>query len=695
MARVGVFTEGMVMGAVRMKRSSGVLAGWLLGAVLLAAGAWGQEAPPPLYGPIQKAVEKVRPALVRIHVVETYYQEGREMKFEASGSGVVISEEGHVITNHHVAGHAKQLKCVFADKREVEAELVGTDPLTDIAVIKLANDGSQKYPVVSFGDSAQVRVGQQVLAMGSPLALSQSVTLGIVSNTEMIMPSWMRQWGGIEQDGEDVGALVRWLGHDAQIYEGNSGGPLIDLQGEIIGINEIKMGLGGAIPGNLAKSVAQQIIAEGKVRRAWLGMEVQPRLKYADGGKGVLVGGVLKDSPAAESGLQSGDLVLSLAGVPVDVQFPEQLPDFNRVVSGLEIGKPVELVISRAGIEQPLTVTPKEREPYQPKQYELQAWGLTVRDVSFMMAKELKRDSTDGVLVTSVRPGGPAGDAKPVIMEKDVLVEVAGRSVRSVRELKEITEELTKNASDPKPVLTGFDRKTGKYVTVVKVGSKDLQDPGLEVKKAWLPVETQVITRDIAELLGQPDLAGFRVTHVYAGTTAEKAGLQVGDLILAVDDEKMTASAPEHYEELPAWIREYRVGTVANLAVQRGQEKITIPVELVRAPELAREMKKHRDDNFEFTVRDITFFDKAVEKWAAEQRGVLVDQVKPGGWAALGQMAVSDLIVEIGGQPMVDVASVEAALKSIQEIKPKAVVFKVVRGIHTMFLEVEPKWDTK
>lgn len=667
-----------------------------LGLMVGMSGAlYGQTDSTILRESIEKAVNIVRPALVRIEVVETYYQEGREMKLEASGSGVVISPEGHVITNHHVAGHAKQIKCVFADKREVEAELIGADPLTDIAVLKLENDGSKQYPVAQFGDSSKTLVGQEVLAMGCPLALSQSVTLGIISNTEMIMPTWMREWGGMEQDGEDVGALVRWLGHDAEIHPGNSGGPLVDLEGRIIGINEIKMGLSGAIPGNLAKFVADQLIAEGKVKRAWLGLEVQPRLKHGTAARGVLVGGILKDSPAEAAGVSPGDILVSVAGTAVDVQFPEQLPDFNRLVSELKIGEPVEAVVERAGAEQRLMITPKEREPYEPKQYEMKAWGLTVRDLSYMMAKEMKRPSTDGVLVTSVRPGGPAGDAKPVIMEKDVLVEVAGKPVKSVRDLKEITDEIMAKSDTPTPALTGFERKTAKYVTVVKVGSKDLQDPGLEVKKAWLPVETQVITRDIAELLGQPDLTGFRVTNVYAGTTAETAGIQVGDLILAVDDEKMTASAPEHYEELPAYIREYKVGSVVNLKVRRGTAEMQVPVELVRAPELAREMKKYQDENFEFTVRDITFFDKATEKWEAVQRGVLVDQVKPGGWAALGQLAVSDLIVEVDGQPVNDVAAMEAVLKNTAESKPKAVVFKVVRGIHMLFLEFEPKWDTK
>lgn len=642
---------------------------------------------------IEDAVGRIKPSLVRIHVVEAYYGEGREMKYELSGSGAVITPEGHVITNHHVAGHAKQLKCVFADKSEYPAELVGTDPLTDIAVIKLVSDGASSFPVAPFGDSDLVRAGDHVLAMGSPLALSQSVTLGIVSNTEMIMPEWMNRWGGLEQDGEDVGALVRWLGHDAEIYGGNSGGPLVNMSGEIIGINEIRMGLGGAIPGNLAKHVAEQLIATGKVKRAWLGLELQPRLKHGSDTRGVLVSGTIKGSPADEAGLKPGDILLSLGGASMDVQFLEQLPDVNRIIANLPIDRPVPLLVAREGQALALMVTPTEREPREPQEHELKQWGITVRDLSLMLAKELKRDSRDGVLVTSVRPGGPAGDAKPAISEKDVIVAVGGKPVHNLAELRAITEELTKDATEPVPVLTEIERKTEKLVTVVKVGIQELEDPGLEVKKAWLPVETQVLSRDIAELMGRPDLTGFRITHVYKGTTAESAGLQIGDIILAVDDERMTASAPEHYEELSAWIRQYKVGTVAQLRVLRGVEELTLPVELIRSPKLPREMKKFRDENFEFTVRDVTFFDKAKERWEEEQRGVLVEEVKSGGWAALGQLGVGDLILEVGGAVVADVPAFEQMMKQIAEERPDVVVLHVMRGIHTFYIELEPKWD--
>ena len=443
------------------------------------------------------------------------------------------------------------------------------------------------------------------------------------------------------------------------------------------------------------KSVAETIIQKGSVERAWLGLSMQPRLKSDPAKTGALVGGTMKDGPADKGGIKSGDLLVAVNDTPVDVQFDVQLPVFNGVVAALPVGQPAKIKIVRDGQEQTVEVTPEKREPIERKQVELKQWGLTVRDLSKLMAKEMKRDSADGVLVTSVRPGGPSGDAKPDVKAGDVIVSINGKPARNVDELRTLTEEITRGTKEPVAVLTGFERKNAQFMTVIKVGIKELEDPGLEVKKAWLPVETQVITRDIAQGLGQPDLTGFRITKVYPGSTAEKAGVKVGDLILAVDNEKMTAAQPEHYEELGALIRQYSVGTKAELTLRRGTDQLKVPVELVRAPKLAREMKKFDDENFEFTVRDITFFDKSDESWKEEQHGVLVDSVRPGGWADLGHLSTDDLLLNVDGKETNDVETTMKIMNDLAAAKPKMVVLKVLRGIHTMFIELEPKWDVK
>lgn len=650
--------------------------------------------PADLRAQVEQAVAKVKPALVQIHVVYTTYSEGRELKYESMGSGVVVTPEGHVVTNHHVAGHAKLIFCTFPNREEIEAELVGADALTDIAVIKLKPKTPRTFPTASWGDSDQVEVGDPVLAMGSPRALSQSVTMGIVSNTQMTIPQWYGPYGRLEQDGEDVGALVRWLGHDAEIHPGNSGGPLVDIHGKIIGINEVKMGLAGAIPGNLARQVAESLIERGEVTRSWLGINVQPRLKQSDLERGVLVSSALTGSPADKAGFKPGDILVSLAGQPVNVRFDVELPLFNLHVASLPIGEPVEAVVLRNGEEMTLQVTPSLRENVRPDQSELKRWGITVRDISFVMAKELKRADRNGVYITSIRPGGPVGDAKPAINVGDVIVEAAGTPIANVDELNAFTEALGLKDGETKPVLVTVERKSERLVTVVNVGIKELKDPGAEVAKAWLPVETQVITREISTALGQPDLTGFRVTQVFPGSTAAAAGLKVGDMIVAVDGEKMTANAPEHYEELDAWIRQYPIGETAELSVIRDGEELTIPVELTRRPPLSREMKKYTSEEFEFTARDVTFFDRAKEKWEETETGVLIEEVKSGGWAALGQLYPGDLLQRVNDVPVPDVATLESTMDEIIAQQPESVVLRVLRGAYTIFVELEPQWDS-
>ncbi len=664
--------------------------------LLLLSGAGNASAkersvPPELRPQIDSAIAKVKPALVRIRVVATDYSEGRETKSQAVGSGVIITKDGYLVTNHHVAGHAVRMFCTLWNREEIEAELVGTDPLTDIAVLRLTPPRRVEFKTASFGDSAKVRAGEYVLAMGSPMALSQSVTLGIISNPEMIMP---RSWGSrlVRLDGEDVGSLVRWLGHDAAIYGGNSGGPLVNLSGEIIGINEISYGLGGAIPGNLAKSVAEQIMAKGLVRRSWLGLDVQPLFKRTQDEHGVLISGVQEDSPADKAGFKPGDLLLRLGSTTTDVRFEEQMPDFMLHVTSLPIGREVKAVVKRDGKELTLRPVPLERGEVYPRQQELKQWGLTVRDFSRLLAKEMKRSAQEGVLVTSVRQGGPAGSAKPAIQPKDVVVEVNHQPVRNTADLTALTHKLTEGRTEPVPAMVTFERKAARFLAVVRVGLEELKDPGLEVTKAWLPVETQVISREIAKQLGQPALKGFYLTRVYPGSTAEKAGLKPGDFITAVDGAKLSASDSEYEDELSTLIRQYDIGKTVELTVLRDKAELKIPVELARSPRLQREMKKYRSDDFEFTARDVSFFDAVEQQWASDQKGALVETVKGGSWAELGSLTEGDLILEVDGHPVDRVDALRRELERVAASKEKVVVIKVLRGIHSAYLEIEPNW---
>jgi serine protease Do len=675
--------------------SRGAAIAVVVGLVLLVPAKASNGAKEPfsaLRAEIDVANDKVRRALVRIRVVSTEFREGREVKMQAVGSGVIITKDGYLVTNHHVAGHAARMFCTLWNREEIEAELIGTDPLTDISVLKLKPAKPRTFTPASFGDSSALRVGDSVLAMGSPMALSQSVTLGIISNTEMVLPRFWGEGSRFQLDGEDVGALVRWIGHDAAIYGGNSGGPLVNLRGEIVGINEISYGLSGAIPGNLVNDVARQLMARGKIERSWLGLDPQPLFKESQGEKGLLIAGVWDDSPASKAGVQTGDLLMSLAGKPISVRFDEQMPDFMALATSLPLGKPVAAVLQRGGKEIDVSMVPVERGEIYPKQQEFKQWGMTARDFSFLLAREVKRTNLDGVLVTSVRPGGPAGEAKPSLERGDVLVEINGAPVKSVEDLMERTRKLSEGRTEPVPVIATFERRAARYMAVVRVGIEEEKDPGLEVTKAWLPVETRVISREIASQLGRPSLKGFYLTRVYPESTADKAGLKPGDFILALDGEKLTASGAEHEDELESLIRQYDVGKTVELSVLRGKKEMKIQVELMRSPRLRREMKKYRNDDFEFTARNVSFFDSAEEQWDKNQSGALIEEVKTGSWAELANLYVGDLVVEVDGQPVGNVDALRQIMDKIAAAKKPAVVMKVVRGIHSAYLEFEPNW---
>jgi serine protease Do len=547
------------------------------------------------------------------------------------------------------------------------------------------------FPVATFGDASKLKAGDRVLALGSPLALSQSVTMGIVSNTEMIMPGMFWPFNRMTLDGEDVGSIVRWIGHDAAIFGGNSGGPLVNLQGQIVGINEISLGLAGAIPADLAREVAEAIMREGRVKRGWIGLEIQPLLTSSRTTKGALVGGTIEGSPAADAGFASGDILLKLAGKDVLVRFAEEVPVFNQQIMRLAIGKPVEAVVSRSGVEKTLTVTPTERESVEARIRELPLIGITASNLTGWAVKELKRTNRDGVRIRGVRPGGPADEAKPSLRDDDVIVSLDDRPTPSVETLETAVDAITKGKDARVPTLVGFDRAGERLLTVVELGRPGLEDPGLEARKAWVPVSVQVLTHELAERLNLPGRSGVRVTRVFGGA-AEAAGLKVGDVITALDGNAIEASQPSDADLFATLIRQYKIGSTAMLTVVRNNKEMQVPVKLDTSPRLPREMKKYEDPSFEFRVRDLAAADRVSSRLPADQTGVLVDAVREGGWAALGHLADGDVLLTIDGDAVADVEAVQKKMARIAETKPKSVVFKVRRGIRTFFVELETGW---
>lgn len=649
---------------------------------------------------IERVLAKVFPALVRIDVVMVEGEDGRLNKRQGAGSGVVITPAGHVVTNHHVAGRARHLVCRMPDGEEIDASLVGTDPLADIAVIKLdlasRRAGARPLAVAAFGDSDRVRVGDRVFALGSPAAVSQSVTSGIVSNTSMVLPElfWFMR---MKLDGEDVGELVRWIAHDAVIFGGNSGGPLVNAAGEIVGINEIGLGsLGGAVPGNLAKSVADQLIATGRVTRSWIGLEAQPLLKGSREPRGVLVAGVIEGSPADAAGIRAGDIVVSVNGQAVNCPIPDDLPLFNAVLLGLPVGKPATLVIRPAatpGAEKTVTVTTIARDRTVADDEEVRSWGMTARDFTRMSALEHRRPDTRGVQVDSVRKGGPCADARPPIVAGDVIVSVADKPIDSLEALRKVSRELTAGQAEMVPVVVGFERKKARYLTVVKIGREPPDEIGRVARKPWFPAATQVLTRELAEALKLPGQKGVRVTEVFPGRAAERAGLQVGDILHTIDGEPIDATRVEDATVFEKMIQRRKIGDTVKVSGVRAGQPLAVAVVLEPPMQAAVELPRHKDEHFELTLRDLSFDDRTAKQVGDAVRGVFVERVEPAGWASLAKIALDDVIVSIDGTPTPDVATARKLLAAAAEEQRRRLVFFVRRGIHSLFLECEPAWD--
>ena len=643
---------------------------------------------------LREAIGRVRPALVRIFSVNAFYDHGREIKKTSSGSGVIITSEGHIVTNHHVVGNAKLLYCSLSDHREIEAELIGTDPLTDIAIIKLKPSAMETFPFAVFGDSSALRVGDPVLAMGSPYALSQSVTMGIVSNTELTMPSVYWPFNKVRIEGEDVGSNVRWIGHDAQIFPGNSGGPLVNLKGEIVGINEVSMGIGGAIPGNLARKVANSLIKKENISRSWTGLEFQPLLKGAKQEKGVVVSGVLPGSPAEKSGFRAGDVILSIAGNPVNVRFSEELPLLSQQIEALPPGQNIDIALLRDSRPLDLRITPRNREYAEPKAGELIQWGITARDISLVTATEMRKSDQQGVLVTSVRPGGPAWNAIPQLAANDIISSVEDAKVINAAKLAELTAQLTSGKTEPTGVVVFFDRGGERMASFVKLGVPLTEDPGTEVRKAWLPVSVQALQADIISKWSIPAKSALLVTRVLKNRSADLSGMRRGDIIIFFDGQEIPSASAGDAESFLSLVRQYKIGSNVQIKIWRDKKEHSLTVKLEESPRSPREMKRYTDRTFDFTAREIAFADRVKESWDDSMHGALVENVGEGGWASLAHLAVGDLIINVDGAAIAGTSDLERSMKTATDNKAETVLLQVRRGVHSLFIQFQPAWDT-
>jgi len=375
----------------------------------------------------------------------------KERREKALGSGVIVSPEGYILTNNHVVEGATDVTITLRDKREFKARVVGTDPKTDVAVLKI--DGSN-FPVLTLGDSSKVEAGDIVLAVGDPFGVGQTVTQGIVSATG-------RGGLGIEQ-------VEDFIQTDAPINPGNSGGALVDDEGHLIGINTAIMGssggsqgIGFAVPINMARHDMDQILKHGSVERAYLGIlpqDVTPAMAKAfhvSETKGALVGDVTANSPASRADLKNGDIILEVDGQPIE--------DSNQLrlkIGMMEPNTKVDLKVLRDGNTKNVAVqlgefpSKEERAAIGSEHPESSLQGVTVENLTPDTAQELKLPATTkGVVVSEVSPASRAADAG--LQSGDVIQEVNHEPVKTVKDFSQAVSASKKDA----PVLLLVDRE--------------------------------------------------------------------------------------------------------------------------------------------------------------------------------------------------------------------------------------------
>ena len=394
----------------------------------------------------------------------------REHKRQGQGSGVIISSSGQILTNNHVVKGADQITVTLADKREFKAKIVGTDSLTDVAVIQIESE-VKDLPAATLGNSDALRVGEWVIAIGNPFGLSQTVTKGIVSAKDV--------------HGRGLATYENFIQTDAAINPGNSGGGLFNLSGELVGINSAIFtrsggfqGIGFAIPTNLATSVMNDLLADGKVSRGWLGVNIQDinqslaKALNLNPARGALIAEVFDNSPAAKGGIKAGDVVRSINGKIV-----ENANDLRNTVATLRPGENAEFEVLRDGKNLKLKINialrdennlagimPDAKDNKKEPSQQIPAknkWGIEAAELTRAQKQAAGlAESSGGVLVTSVEDKSPADKAG---LKKDDIILTANH--KSMANLKEFNSVFN---ADSKTLLLLVRRSDSQFFTVLE-----------------------------------------------------------------------------------------------------------------------------------------------------------------------------------------------------------------------------------
>jgi serine protease Do len=415
--------------------------------------------------------DKLLDSVVRIDVQEFNFEDGARRIDSSIGSGVILSQDGLILTNAHVAGpKAVEINVTLSNLERVSAKLVGWDHWTDLSLLRLDLSDAKKrgltFKHAEFGDSEKLYVGETVYAVGTPHGLTRTVTRGIISNNNR----YFEDTEGV--DGYETGNFNTWLQTDAAINPGNSGGPLVTEDGRIIGItSRAYLGannLGFAIPSVIAKRVVASLVQDGSITRSYIGI-VPKALQDLEGfydvasNNGVLIDSVETGSPASVAGLQAGDVILAVDGKKVDGRFPEQLPPIQNMIASQPVGSSLVLDYKRGTREMTSTLVTAKLESRIGEEWVSDTWGIAVRKVSLAFARENQLQDDTGVLVIGVQRGFPADVAG--LARGDIITKINQNPVGTIDVMKAIDSQYT---AKPAPTLFEVQRERRVSLVVLK-----------------------------------------------------------------------------------------------------------------------------------------------------------------------------------------------------------------------------------
>ncbi|MFY2765102.1 PDZ domain-containing protein [Arenimonas sp. MALMAid1274] len=649
---------------------------------------------------ISEARDRVLPVVVSILNVREDHQQGEPVLSVSSGSGTVVSAEGHIATNAHVTQKGKSFRVVFADGRELPARLVGTDTLSDLAVLQVVTPRPETFAYAEFASTLDLRPGDTVLAMGAPWGLSNSMSAGVVNNPRRLLVSLFDDEADYEDRlgaDEPTGRYYAWIQHDAAIAPGNSGGPLVDLSGRIVGVNTRGMIFGGdlafAIPGPDAGEVVRTLIEHGHVARAQLGFRLRS-LKGTGLREGVLVNAVERGSAAEKAGLRAGDRIVQLQGSAVSALQPVDVPALQRRIAEMPIGQPVKLDIDRDGKRSTVSIVAQSQPDDRAVERAFAPFGLSVSEMTAAMGRRRNFEDPRGLLVTGIRPGGPAAIARPALAQGDLIRRVNGKAVASLAELEAVAGKP--GAEPGAPMVVEFQREAEQRLAVlVPIHGDRMRTPLPELAKAWSGVEVQPVTTTLARDLGL-GAQGYRIIRVYPGSPLAAAGAEVGDLLTAIDGEPLRAANETSADGYHQRVRDLAIGSQARFDAMRAGKARSFEVTLAESPTNTSGLRTLALTRLRAQLREFGFYDRAARRLPASQAGVIVDGVEAGGPAGLAHLQGGDVIISLADQPVRGLSDLNQALDAaLAKGNGSVIPLQVIRGSETRILYLERYWLTE